>query len=132
MIGFKATFPNAEETLWPGQFVDVTVKLAEEPNALVIPSTAITEGQKGAQVFVVKGDIATLRPVEVERTVGDLSVITSGLEAGEQVITTGQLRVTSGGKVTVKKRDTAENDTETRRHGDAETAPRSEIQNPKS
>lgn len=102
MITFKATFPNSEETLWPGQFVDVTVKLSEEPDALVIPSTAITEGQKGAQVFVVEGDKAVLRPVEVERAVGDLSVIKSGLQAGERVITRGQLRVTSGGKVAVK------------------------------
>jgi multidrug efflux system membrane fusion protein len=102
MITFKATFPNAEETLWPGQFVDVTVKLAEEPGAIVIPSTAVTEGQKGAQVFVVEGDIATLRKVEVERSTGGLSLIKSGLQPGERVITTGQLRVTSGGKVTVK------------------------------
>jgi multidrug efflux system membrane fusion protein len=115
MIAFKATFPNTEETLWPGQFVDVTVKLAEEPKALVIPSTAITEGQKGAQVFVVEGDKATVRPVEVERTAGTLSIIKSGLEPGELVITTGQLRVTSGGKVTVKKKDT-----ETEGQGDAE------------
>jgi multidrug efflux system membrane fusion protein len=121
MVGFKATFPNTEETLWPGQFVDVTVKLAEEPDALVIPSTAITEGQKGAQVFVVEGDTATLRSVEVERTVGSLSLIKSGLQAGEQVITTGQLRVTSGGKVSVKKRDT-----ETGGRGDAEKNPNGE------
>lgn len=102
MITFKATFPNSDESLWPGQFVDVTVKLAEEPDAVVIPSTAITEGQQGAQVFVVTGDTATLRKVTVERTVAGLSIIKDGLLPGELVITTGQLRVTSGGKVTVK------------------------------
>lgn len=103
MITFKATFPNTDEALWPGQFVDINVKLAEEPDAIVIPSTAVTEGQKGSQVFVVEGDIATLRKVEVERSTGGFSLIKSGLEPGERVITTGQLRVTSGGKVMVKE-----------------------------
>lgn len=102
MITFKATFPNAEEKLWPGQFVDVTVKLSEQPDAIVIPSVAITEGQQGAQVFVVEGDTATLRKVEVERAVDGISLIKEGLAPGEQVITTGQLRVNSGGKVSVK------------------------------
>lgn len=102
MIAFKATFPNANERLWPGQFVDVTVKLTEQANALVIPSTAVMEGQKGAQVFVVQGDIAILRKVEVERSQDDLTIIKSGLEPGEQVISTGQLRVSSGGKVSIK------------------------------
>ncbi len=103
MITFKATFPNADEALWPGQFVDVNVKLAEEPNAIVIPTTAITEGQKGARVFVVEGGTATLRKVEVERSTGGLSIIKSGLQPGERVITTGQLRVSPGGKVLVKE-----------------------------
>lgn len=102
MITFKATFPNTGETLWPGQFVDLNVKLAEEPDAVVIPSTAILEGQQGAQVFVVTGDTATLRKVTVERSVAGLSLIKEGLAPGELVITTGQLRVTSGGKVAVK------------------------------
>ncbi len=102
MITFKATFPNTDDSLWPGQFVDVTVKLAEEPDAIVIPSTAVTEGQQGAQVFVVNGDTATLRKVTVERTVEGLAIIKDGLQSGELVITTGQLRVTSGGKVVVK------------------------------
>jgi len=102
MITFKATFPNSDESLWPGQFVDVTVKLAEEPDAVVIPATAVMEGQQGAQVFVVTGDTATLRKVTIERTVEGLSIIKDGLQPGALVITTGQLRVTSGGKVTVK------------------------------
>lgn len=102
MITFKATFPNTDESLWPGQFVDVTVKLAVEPNVIVIPSIAIMEGQQGAQVFVVRNDTATLRKVEVARTVNGVAIIRNGLQAGELVITTGQLRVTSGSKVAVK------------------------------
>lgn len=102
MIAFKATFPNEDETLWPGQFVDVTVKLAEEPNALVIPTTAVLEGQNGAQVFVVQGDTAALRQVQVERNAGPLTLIKEGLQPGELVITTGQLRVAPGSKVAAK------------------------------
>ncbi len=109
MVAFKATFPNADEALWPGQFVDVTIKLAEQPQALVVPSTAIMEGQQGSQVFVVSGDKAELRKVKIERTVGNLSIIQDGLKEGELVITVGQLRVTSGAKVTVKKQEKAEN-----------------------
>lgn len=102
MITFKATFPNADESLWPGQFVDVTVKLAEEKNVAVIPATAIMEGQRGAQVFVVKGDTAELRKVVVGRSFNGVSVIKDGLQPGELVVTTGQLRITPGGKVAVK------------------------------
>ena len=103
MIAFKASFPNAEEKLWPGQFVDVTVTLAEEPNSVVIPAVAIMEGQQGPQVFVVEGDTATLRKIKPGRTVDGVTIITEGLQPGEQVITTGQLRVTSGGKVSIKQ-----------------------------
>lgn len=102
MVGFKATFPNKDETLWPGQFVDVTVTLTEEPDALVVPATAVMEGQSGSQVFVVEGEAAQLRKVHVERVTDGLAVIESGLKAGESVITLGQLRVSPGGRVAVK------------------------------
>lgn len=102
MISYKATFLNQDEKLWPGQFVDVTLRLAEEENALVVPSTAIMEGQEGPQVFVVANDKAELRKVRIERTAGDLSLIKEGLKEGETVITTGQLRVTNGAKILPK------------------------------
>jgi multidrug efflux system membrane fusion protein len=101
MIAFKATFPNEEDTLWPGQFVDVTLRLGEEEDALVVPTTAIMEGQQGPQVFVVSGDTAVLRKVQVSRSVGDQTIVKQGLSPGELVITSGQLRVSPGGKVTI-------------------------------
>jgi multidrug efflux system membrane fusion protein len=104
MITMKATFPNQDEALWPGQFVDLAVTLTVEPKAIVVPSTAILEGQAGAQVFVVKDGVATLRKVEVGRTVGDESLVRSGLSPGESVITSGQLRVVDGGRVSVSQR----------------------------
>ena len=82
MIAFKATFPNADNSLWPGQFVDVTVKLAEEPDALVVPTTAIMEGQQGQQVFVVSDNTANLRKVEVSRTVGEPNHRQAGTQGG--------------------------------------------------
>ncbi len=106
MITFKATFPNSDESLWPGQFVDVTVRLAEE-SGLVVPSVAVMEGQQGAQVFVVAGDTASLRKVVPGRSVEGLTVIREGLQPGEQVITTGQLRVSPGSRVVVKSPPTA-------------------------
>lgn len=99
MITMKATFPNQDESLWPGQFVDVVLTLTSEPDALVVPMTAIMEGQNGAQVFVVSGGVARLQKVEVERVVGAQAVIRSGLAAGQAVISSGQLRVSNGGKV---------------------------------
>jgi membrane fusion protein, multidrug efflux system len=112
MIAVKATFPNEEDTLWPGQFVDVTLKLGEEADALVVPTTAIMEGQQGPQVFVVSDNTATLRKVQVSRTVGDQTIVREGLKPGEVVIITGQLRVSPGGKVAISrsaKPDVAEN-----------------------
>ena len=102
-IRLHATFANADRQLWPGQFVTTTVTLAEQPNALVIPAQAIQNGPNGPYVFVVKEDqSADLRPVVVERTEGESAVIAKGLAAGETVVTTGQLRVTPGGKVSPK------------------------------
>jgi len=103
MITFKATFPNADESLWPGQFVDLSVKLSEEPDAIVVPAAAVMEGQQGAQVFVVDGEVANLRKVSIERTTDGISVVKEGLKPGEKVVVTGQLRVTPGGKVMVKE-----------------------------
>lgn len=108
MVAFKATFPNENETLWPGQFVDVTLELAIQPQALVVPATAVMEGQQGSQVFVVTGDTVSLRKVKVERAVGNLSIIRKGLEPGELVVTVGQLRLNPGSRVEIKKQKKAE------------------------
>ena len=87
--------------LWPGQFVDVTVKLADQPDALTVPTTAIMEGQQGSQVFVISGNTAEMRKVKVGRAVGDLTVVTEGLKPGELVVTSGQLRISPGSKITI-------------------------------
>lgn len=99
-IMLKATFPNADRTLWPGAFVDVSLRLATTHDATVIPSSAVTISQKGTQVFVVKEDqTVETRVVTVARTAGEESVITKGLNPGEKVVTNGQSRLFPGSKI---------------------------------
>jgi multidrug efflux system membrane fusion protein len=102
-IKVKGTFPNEDRRLWPGQFVNVTVTLSSEPNAVVVPSAAVQNGQQGQYVYVVTPDQkAEMRPVTVSRTVGDDSVIASGVKGGETVVTDGHLRLVPGSRVSFK------------------------------
>ena len=102
-ITLKATFPNADQALWPGSFVDVVLRLDTHRGVLVVPSPAVTRGQQGSQVFVVKSD-QTVEPriVTVIRTAGQESILAGGIEPGEKVITIGQSRLLPGSKVTEK------------------------------
>ena len=107
-IQLKATFENAENRLWPGQFVNVVLTLTTEPNAIVIPAQAIQTGQAGRFVFVVKPDrTAEVRPVTIERQAGAESVVSQGLRPGESVVLDGQMRLAAGARVEVKNTATA-------------------------
>jgi multidrug efflux system membrane fusion protein len=102
-IKVKGTFPNTDRRLWPGQYVNASLTLSDESNAVVAPSIAVQTGQQGTYAFVVKPDqTVELRNVVVERTSGDDSVIKSGLKPGEVVVTDGVLRLVPGTKVTIK------------------------------
>jgi multidrug efflux system membrane fusion protein len=103
-IRLKATFANEEKRLWPGQFVNVTLTLTTEPDAIVIPAQAVQSGQQGAQfVFVVKDDSTVEnRRIAVDRTQGNETVVGKGLEPGEKVVIDGQPRLTPGAKVEVR------------------------------
>jgi multidrug efflux system membrane fusion protein len=104
MVLLKAAFPNAEQALWPGQFVNVVLTLTTEKNVIVVPSPAVQTGQSGTFVLVVKADqTVESRPVTVVRTVAEQAVIGSGLKAGETVVTDGHLRAVPGGRVEIKK-----------------------------
>ncbi len=101
-INVRATFTNDEQRLWPGEFVNVSVRFRVDPNALVIPPAAVQAGQNGTYVFVIKGDgTAETRPVTVDRTIAGQAVISKGLSAGEQVVTDGQLRLSDGVRVQI-------------------------------
>jgi multidrug efflux system membrane fusion protein len=101
-ITLKAVFPNADKVLWPGQFVNVVLVLADEPDRIVVPSQAVQTGQQGQYVYVLKGDTVENRVVKVERTLGQETVIAEGLQPGEQVVTDGQSRLVPGSKVQIK------------------------------
>jgi multidrug efflux system membrane fusion protein len=102
-IQLKATFDNADRGLWPGQLVQVALRLGSE-QAVIAPEGAVQSGQRGDYVFVVKADqTVESRPVEVARSVGGRAVIADGLAGGETVVTAGQLRLSPGAKVVVKE-----------------------------
>jgi multidrug efflux system membrane fusion protein len=102
-ILLKGTFANRQRRLWPGQFVDVVLRLAVQPDAVVVPSPAIQTGQQGQYVFVIKPDLTVeVRTVVVNRTLNNESIIDKGLKAGEQVVTDGQLQLVPGAKVEIK------------------------------
>lgn len=102
-IRVKGSFANADRRLWPGQFVNVVMTLTNDPDTIVVPSVAVQVGQNGNYVFVVKDDRSVeMRTVETGRIVGDLTVVTKGLHAGETVVTDGQLRLVPGTHVSIR------------------------------
>ncbi|MGH8397224.1 MAG: efflux RND transporter periplasmic adaptor subunit [Gammaproteobacteria bacterium] len=86
-VMLKAEIPNKNVQLWPGQYVGVNTQLTVQPKAVVVPATAVQSGQDGNFVYEVVDDKAQVQNVVVNRQVGDLAVITSGLKGGERVIT---------------------------------------------
>jgi membrane fusion protein, multidrug efflux system len=102
-IAVRATFPNDDRRLWPGQFVNVTVTLDNDPNAVVLPSAAIQDSQQGKVVFVVKPDkTVERRTIQIKRTANAETVISDGVKPGEIVVTDGQLRLTAGTRVAIR------------------------------
>jgi multidrug efflux system membrane fusion protein len=102
-ILLKGLFPNQDEALWPGQFVNVVLTLTTQPKAVVVPSAAVQTGQQGKYVFVVKPDLTVeSRPVTLGNDLGREVVIAEGLKPGEMVVTEGQLRLAPGVKVEIK------------------------------
>jgi multidrug efflux system membrane fusion protein len=102
-IRLKATFPNENRRLWPGQFVNVSVRLASDSNAIVVPSVAVQAGPDGQFVYVVKSDqTVEMRPVVVSRTAGKETIVKTGVKSGETIVTDGQLRLVPGSRITIK------------------------------
>jgi multidrug efflux system membrane fusion protein len=99
-IAVKATMPNTDQALWPGQYVNVEIDVGVRANAVVVPTVALQSGQNGQFVFLVGADSKVqVRQVVVAGTDGDLSAVASGLAAGDQVVTEGQQKLTDGAKV---------------------------------
>jgi multidrug efflux system membrane fusion protein len=107
-IKLKGEFANIDRRLWPGSFADVSLTLTNQPNAIVVPTAALQNGQKGQYVFVVKNDKSVeMRPVDVDRGDDKISVVRSGLQPGETVVTDGQVRLTPGAKVNFESKPTS-------------------------
>jgi membrane fusion protein, multidrug efflux system len=102
-IQLNGTFANSDLRLWPGEFVNVILRLSEQQNAIVVPSQAVMTGQDGDYLFVVKADMTVdLRTLKVGRTVNGLTVIEEGVKPGETVVTDGQVRLIAGTKVRIR------------------------------
>jgi len=99
-VKLRGVTPNPDRALWPAQFVKVRLIIDVLKDAKLVPGTAVQIGQNGPYVFVVKPDSTLeLRQVKPGQSQGDLTVITDGVQAGEMVVTSGQLQLSPGMKV---------------------------------
>ncbi|MEP7031858.1 MAG: efflux RND transporter periplasmic adaptor subunit, partial [Pseudolabrys sp.] len=105
-VKLKAEFANPELQLWPGQFVNVRLLIDTLKQVVVIPTGAVQRGPTGTFVYVVKDDnSAAMRPITVQKQDETQTVVKTGVEAGERVVTTGFARITDGGKVSISGTD---------------------------
>ncbi len=102
-VKLKGTMPNKDRRLWPGEFVDVSMNLSIQKNAIIIPTKAVQTGQQGDYVYVIKADnTAEARQVTTAGTYQGVTLIAKGISAGETVVVDGQMRVVPNGKVAVQ------------------------------
>jgi multidrug efflux system membrane fusion protein len=101
-IKLKAVFPNASNTLWPGQFVNAWLRLGTDTDAIAVAASAVQHGPAGLFVYQVgPNNTVTVQPIAVAREEGGLAVIASGLTAGTTVVASGQSRLQAGSRVSV-------------------------------
>ncbi|HEY1930187.1 MAG TPA: efflux RND transporter periplasmic adaptor subunit [Caulobacteraceae bacterium] len=100
-VELKAHFENADERIWPGQYLNVVLTLQTLQHATTVPAVAINQGPSGPYVFVVVGGKAQLRPVKVQSTQGATAIIASGVNVGETVVTDGEMTLKNGTPVRV-------------------------------
>jgi len=103
-IRMRAQFDNADAALWPGQFVNVSLQLYEQRDAIVIPPQAIQSGPEGQYVYVIGDDlVADLRRIKVQNADAERAIVASGLAKGARVVTRGQLRLGPKTRVQIAK-----------------------------
>ncbi|HEY6484044.1 MAG TPA: efflux RND transporter periplasmic adaptor subunit [Steroidobacteraceae bacterium] len=108
-IRLKAVFPNAQNKLWPGEYVDARVLVRTERNALTIPSMAVQRGPNGTFAYVIKPDqTVEARPLQIGAESGSSMVVMNGLRAGERVVTSNQYRLQPGAHVHISADHAAE------------------------
>lgn len=105
-VTLKANFDNKQQNLWPGTLISVKLLLRIDKETLVIPAQAIQQGNEGPFVYVIdKEQKAHVRNVELGAAMGDLRQVTKGLQLTDQVVTSGQYRLTEGSVVNIVKQD---------------------------
>ena len=101
-IRLKAMFPNEDERLWPGDFVNARLLLETQPNVLVVPSSAIQRGPRGLFAWTVTAsNTAEPRTIEIGASAGDLTIVTTGLNEGDRVVTDGQYKLSRNAPVSI-------------------------------
>jgi len=101
-IRLKAVFPNPKLALWPGQFVNLRLLVRTDANALTIPAAALQRGPQGTFVYLVRPDsTVTAQPVTIANNSETIAIVTQGLEAGQQVVTSNAFRLQPGARVRV-------------------------------
>lgn len=107
VVRLKAAFENRERGLWPGQMAEVSMQLTSRTDCIVIPSQAVQIGQNEAYVYVVKDDQnVAYRPVQTGMVHLEETVITSGINEGEKVVTDGQMQLADGVSIQERNRPT--------------------------
>ena len=101
MVNVRANMPNENELLWPGTLVLTYLNLRNE-DAVTVPSAAVQVSQTGNFVYVIKNNVAELRPVKVARTLGEVTVLESGVADGDAVVVDGHLLLTNGVRVAIR------------------------------
>jgi multidrug efflux system membrane fusion protein len=114
-IMLKARFNNDEGRLWPGQYVQVALAPAVEDGAITVAAAAVQMGQRGRFVFVVEGNVARRRAIEVSRIVGDRAVVRGQIANNEKIIVDGAQRVSDGVRVEERVRNERVSQLEPRR-----------------
>jgi multidrug efflux system membrane fusion protein len=101
-IRLKAIFTNNDDRLWPGEFVNARLLLETRSNVVAVPAAAIQRGPRGLFAWVVSAnDTVTIKPIQLGPTTGDLTIVTSGLNEGDRVVTEGQYKLQANSPVTV-------------------------------
>jgi membrane fusion protein, multidrug efflux system len=99
-IRLKATFPNSDLKLWPGQFVNVRLQLEIRKGCAVVPATVVQRGPEGTFAFVISNDVAVVRPIKVApQTEQGFALVNEGLKPGEPVVVDGQYKLQAGARV---------------------------------
>jgi len=101
-IRLKALFPNADEKLWPGEFVNVRVLIDTQQNVIAIPASAVQRGPNGFYAWAITGgNKAEMRALMTGATTNDITIVTSGVKEGDRLVIEGQYKLQPDSVVTV-------------------------------